>query len=104
MRRRPRGAARDAAIAAELALLATEPLVSPEAVRRVLGISRAHVYRLAGACDGIPCVKVGGSLRFRPSDVRAYVEAHTVRAGPLPASRAQRMLAWKPQSAGKGVL
>jgi excisionase family DNA binding protein len=92
--RPPRGAAREAAVAAELALLGTEPLVSPEAVRRVLGVSRAQVYRLAGACNGIPCVKVGGSVRFRPADVRAYMEAHTVWPGPAQTTRAQRMLAW----------
>ena len=62
----------------ELALLG-EPLVSPASVAKFLGISRTGIYRLAGAPDGIPCVEVGGAIRFRPSEVRAYVERQTVK-------------------------
>ena len=64
-----------------------EPLLKPAEVAEFLGIGRATIYRLAG--DEIPCVEVGGNLRFLPSDVRRYVEEHTVRRA---STRAQKLL------------
>jgi len=53
-----------------------EPLLSVTEVANHLGVHRATIYRLASRPDGIPCVKVGGSIRFRPRDVRDYEERH----------------------------
>ena len=55
-----------------------EALVSAEAVAVFLGVGRSTVYRLAGQSGGIPCIEVGHTRRFRPSDVRAYLERQTV--------------------------
>lgn len=72
----------------ELQLLG-EALVSPEAVALFLGIGRSTAYRLAGRV--IPCIKIGDRVRFRPSDVRAYLERNTVRSSSP--SRVERLLA-----------
>lgn len=58
-----------------------EPLLTVPQVAEHLGVHRSTVHRLAGRPDGIPCIKVGGSTRFRPKDVRAYVEKQTIQAG-----------------------
>jgi excisionase family DNA binding protein len=70
-----------------------EPLVKAEEVAEYLGLHKATVYRLAGAPHGIPTVEMKGSLRFRPSDVRAYVERCLVSNQVNPTSKADRMLA-----------
>jgi excisionase family DNA binding protein len=67
-----------------------EPLVSAEAVAKFLGVDRSTVYRMAGKPDGIACVEVGERVRFRPSDVRAYLERNTVRQAA--ATRAKKLL------------
>lgn len=74
----------------ELALLG-ESLVSPTAVAAFLAVARQTVYRLAGAPGGIPCVRVGRSIRFRPAEVRAYLESRTEQ--PAPVTRVDRLLA-----------
>jgi excisionase family DNA binding protein len=51
-----------------------------------LGVSRHFVYRLT-AQHRIRFVRVGKTVRFRPSDVEAWLEAETVAAnGPAPAA------------------
>ena len=45
---------------------------------RYLGISEGGIERAMRR--GLPYVKVGGLVRFRPEDLTAYVEAHTRRA------------------------
>lgn len=51
-----------------------EPLVDAAAVAVHLGCDRTTVYRLAATC-ALPSVEIAPRvLRFRPADVRAYVE------------------------------
>jgi excisionase family DNA binding protein len=41
-------------------------------VSRMLGVSRATVYRLVGSGD-LPVVKIGDRTLFRPSDLEALI-------------------------------
>ncbi len=69
-----------------------EALVGAAEVARFLGVAKATVYRLAGAPRGIPVIVVGArARRFRPEDVRAYVERRTRQPAP-PRGRAARLL------------
>ena len=50
-----------------------ERLLHPEEVRELLGISERRFYQFAK--DGIiPTVRVGGSLRVRPADMRRFLQ------------------------------
>ena len=55
-----------------------EPLLTAQEVADFLHVHKATVYRLAGQPCGIPVVEMKGSVRFRPSDVRAYVERNLI--------------------------
>ena len=68
-----------------------EPLMKADDVAAYLGLNRATIYRLAGAPNGIPVIEMKGSLRFRPADVRNFVEKSLVanQGG----SRAERLIA-----------
>lgn len=54
----------------------TEPLLRPEAVARLLACSPKTVYAWA-AMGSLPSVRLGRLVRFRPADVRRFVQAHT---------------------------
>jgi excisionase family DNA binding protein len=51
-----------------------EPLLIPEAVARLLACSPKTVYGWA-AIGLIPSVRLGRLVRFRPEDVRRFIEA-----------------------------
>jgi excisionase family DNA binding protein len=52
-----------------------EPLLRPEGVAELLACSPKTVY--AWASSGLlPSVRLGRLVRFKPSDVRRFVEAH----------------------------
>jgi excisionase family DNA binding protein len=54
-----------------------EPLLRPEAVAELLACSPKTVY--AWASSGLlPSVRLGRLVRFRPADVRRFVESHVV--------------------------
>jgi excisionase family DNA binding protein len=56
-----------------------EPLLTVEEVARALNLRVRQVYLLAEdrrPDRRLPSVKLGRLLRFRPEDVRAYVDAH----------------------------
>lgn len=52
-----------------------EPLLKFEEVQAIFRQSRRSIERLVAA-GALPAVKVGGSTRFRPEDIRAYIDAH----------------------------
>lgn len=58
-----------------------EPLLDAKAVQKLLGISRAFVYRLADRGQ-LPCVRweseghTKSVVRFKLSDVKAFIEAN----------------------------
>ena len=62
------------------ATMANDPpglLWTPPITAEQLGISLAHLYRLASE-HRIPFVRLGGALRFDPVDVRAWLDAKKV--------------------------
>ena len=72
-----------------------EPLLTADQVAGFLQVSRSAVYRLAGTPSGIPVIRVGNARRFRPEDVRAFVERRT-RAPKARPGRAERLLRASP--------
>jgi excisionase family DNA binding protein len=53
-----------------------EKLLTAEEVALLLNVSTAWVYDHADRKQPrIPCVRLGKSVRFRPEDVRAFIEA-----------------------------
>lgn len=76
-----------------------EPLVDAAVVALFLGVDRATVYRLAASC-ALPSVEIAPRvLRFRPADVRAFVEGRTRQSPPRP--RVKQLLA--PRAAYPGA-
>lgn len=65
-----------------------ERLLNAREVADMLGVSTDTVHRLAHKRDGLKGYKIGGSTRFRPSDVEAYIDARAIRPAerqiPLP--------------------
>ena len=67
-----------------------EPLVDAATVAAYLSIDPATVYRLVDRGD-LPGIAIAPRVvRFRPEDVRAYVERRTRKAAP--AGRVKRLL------------
>jgi excisionase family DNA binding protein len=59
-----------------------EPLVDAAAVAEFLGVDKTTIYRMA-ATAALPAIEIAPRvLRFRPEDVRAFVEARTRKASP----------------------
>jgi excisionase family DNA binding protein len=54
----------------------SEPLLRPEAVARLLACSPKSVYAWA-ARGSLRSVRLGRLVRFRPSDVRRFVDSQT---------------------------
>jgi excisionase family DNA binding protein len=52
--------------------LLDEPLLTISEVRGLLRLSRTGVYNLVRRGDLVP-IRIGGRVRFSPSDVRAYL-------------------------------
>lgn len=70
--------------APEARVLLGEPLLRPEQVADFLGVPRATVLDLHQQ-RRLPGVVVNArTVRFRPSDVRAYVEASVAATSPGP--------------------
>lgn len=57
-----------------------EILLTPEQVAERLQLSPGHVRRLAAEQHRIPFVRINSSIRFRPADIEAWLEARTVKA------------------------
>lgn len=67
-----------------------EPLVDAETVARFLAVDTATVYRLARRAI-LPGIQVAPRvLRFRPDDVRAYLDRRTRKVAP--SGRVKRLL------------
>ena len=58
---------------------APDGLLTPEQAQKILQVSRRTIQRLT---DGrrITYVKIGGSVRFHPSAIDAYIKANTVQS------------------------
>ena len=67
-----------------------EPLVDAGTVAAYLAVDNATVYRLAQRAE-LPGIEIAPRvLRFRPADVRAYIERRTRKA--RPAGRVKALL------------
>lgn len=56
-----------------------EPLWTVNEVARLLAMSPQWVYKQAELAT-IPCVRLGASLRFKPEDIRRFVEQRSHQA------------------------
>ena len=75
-----------------------EPLLDAAAVATYLGVDKTTVYRLA-ATVALPSVEIAPRvLRFRPADVRAFVERRVRNARPR--GRVQRLLSGAAEAPG----
>ncbi|WP_141593525.1 helix-turn-helix domain-containing protein [Myxococcus sp. AB056] len=57
-----------------------EPLWRVQDVARFLSMSTSWVYKEAEA-GRLPCVRIGAALRFRPEEIRTFLERHRVPRG-----------------------
>lgn len=60
-----------------------QPLLGVEEVNRLFGLApdnRSSVYELV-RLQRLPALRVSGKLRFRPEDVRAYIQAQAEKGG-----------------------
>jgi excisionase family DNA binding protein len=55
-----------------------EVLLTADEVARPLKVSAAFV-RILAARGELGCVRLGRAVRFKPADVRAFIEANSVR-------------------------
>jgi excisionase family DNA binding protein len=65
-----------------------EPLWTVEVVARYLRVSRSWVYHRAEAGE-LPCLRIGGLLRFDPEAVRTFTREGTPRGGRIIPFRAR---------------
>lgn len=61
-----------------------EPMITANQVADMLGVSIYTVYRLKDKPNGLPAYKVAGCIRFRPSEVDAYISAQAVKPAERP--------------------
>jgi predicted DNA-binding transcriptional regulator AlpA len=52
-----------------------DPLLSDRDVERITGRARSTLQKDRVVGSGIPFVRIGRLVRYRPSDVRAYLDA-----------------------------
>ena len=60
-------------------ILVDAPLLNADGAAALLGITRDRLYDIAAsrdAHDSLPAIRIGRTLRFRVSDIDAYVERH----------------------------
>ncbi|MBM4231786.1 MAG: helix-turn-helix domain-containing protein [Gammaproteobacteria bacterium] len=53
----------------------TDPLLTEHDIARRLAISIATVRRWRIGRTGVPFIKLGASVRYRPEDLRAYIDS-----------------------------
>ncbi|MDE6261574.1 MAG: helix-turn-helix domain-containing protein [Oscillospiraceae bacterium] len=61
-----------------------EKLLTPTELAEQWGVSVHTIHRLANRKNGLRAYKVGNLTRFKPSDVEAYLAAHTVKVPEKP--------------------
>ena len=67
--------------------MTTESLLSPRELAEAIVVKLSWVYSKAEAGE-IPCYKIGKYLRFRPSEIAAWIDAQRVEARAEAAGRA----------------
>ena len=56
-----------------------EKLLTIEELSELTGIAVKTIYVRGGGTNDLPRIKLGGSLRFRESDVQAWIHRNTER-------------------------
>ena len=51
------------------------PLLNMQQVSELLSIGKRKVWELTN-CHELKCVRIGRAIRYRPQDVRAFIESH----------------------------
>ena len=54
------------------------PLLNMQQVSEMLSLGKRKVWELTN-CHELTCVRIGRAIRYRPQDVRAFIEAHRDR-------------------------
>jgi predicted DNA-binding transcriptional regulator AlpA len=67
-----------------------ERLLNRDQVAERFGITKRHLEALAYNGGGPPFVKINRSVRYRPSDVRAWLDARLVESTAAPAPQDKR--------------
>ncbi|MFG6352169.1 MAG: helix-turn-helix domain-containing protein [Oscillospiraceae bacterium] len=62
----------------------TEKMLTVNELAELWGVSVNLIYRLTGKKGGLKGYKVGGVIRFNPSDVEAYLAEHEIKAPEKP--------------------
>lgn len=62
----------------------TESMLTVQQVADMLGVSIYHIYRLKDKPGGIPAYKIGRCVRFKPSEVEAYISSQAVKPAEKP--------------------
>lgn len=70
-------------------LVVEEPLLTADEVAAALGVHRKFVYARAASGE-LRAYKLGPQFRFRPADVRAFLEASIARTAADPEPRERR--------------
>ena len=73
-----------------------EKMLSPNELAELWGVSVHTIHRLANRRNGLKAYKIGGSTRFKPSDVEAYLAANEVKVPEKPQSYVKRHFTYKP--------
>lgn len=69
-----------------------EPLVTAADVAAYIGVHVSSIYRMASRADGIPVIEISpGVRRFRPEDVREYVDRRS-RTPQVRSNRTEQLL------------
>ncbi len=58
--------------------MAIEPMYTPEQLAEILQIPVSRLYKWRGRNEGPKFIKVGHSLRYKESDVQAWLDGETV--------------------------
>jgi excisionase family DNA binding protein len=51
----------------------SQPLLSPSEAASIFGVPRQRIYELIQR-GSLPSIRIGRLIRFRPDDVRAFIE------------------------------
>lgn len=73
-----------------------EKMLSPNELAELWGVSVHTIHRLANSKSGLRAYKVGGSTRFKPSDVEAYLTANEIKVPEKPEPYVKGHFNYKP--------
>ena len=66
------------------------PLLRPDAVAQIVGVSTRTILRWAAAGE-IPHIRIGKVVRFRATDVETFIESHAGRSDGAEVLRLERV-------------